>query len=228
MVRRGYTLIELLVVISIVAILISILLPALNMARSSAKSLQCKSNLRNVYFAWDSMLRDRSGLIPYTLNPPDNKDKNKPWKDMGWDEHLPDYLDAGAGNKDAYYCQNALQTYDDVLYTFDVVGYAINCRWSGDGTYGDNSLKRIDDVRSMSSYPVFADSRVYLAGGGYFSRCLMGPVDYADGLWGVGLHHDQRASVLYAAGNIGSVDKEQLLNGSEPGENGVPGFFLAD
>jgi len=50
--RRGFTLIELLVVIAIIAILMAILMPALNRVKEQGKRAGCLANLRQLQLAW--------------------------------------------------------------------------------------------------------------------------------------------------------------------------------
>ena len=63
--KRGFTLVELLVVISIIALLLAVLMPALQKARNNAKALACKSNIAQLALA----------ATAYSM---DNKDKYSP------------------------------------------------------------------------------------------------------------------------------------------------------
>lgn len=109
--NRGFTLIELLVVISIIALLISILLPALSSARKSAQEIQCASSQRQIATSMRAFANDFDSHFPwnYTVS-----GLSYMWNDMlgagGYDgrslpldDALSRRVDSGNGS-DIYVC----------------------------------------------------------------------------------------------------------------------------
>ena len=78
--RRGFTLVELLVVIGIIALLISILLPALNKARQQAMMVKCQANMRTLMQAVQMYASEHNAQIPF-CNWATNV--NTPWSNNG-------------------------------------------------------------------------------------------------------------------------------------------------
>ena len=68
----GFTLIELLVVIAIIGVLMAVLLPSLNKARSLAKRISCRRNLKEVAFAWQMYIDDADGYFLLRKNAQNN------------------------------------------------------------------------------------------------------------------------------------------------------------
>lgn len=106
--KPGFTLIELLVVISIIALLIAILLPALGAARRTASNADCLSRMRSMAVAITAYEVDNKGLLPRGHggnNAAFNTDPDFTWYIT---EYLEDYMDVDdALNTDYYICPDS-------------------------------------------------------------------------------------------------------------------------
>lgn len=231
MLRKGFTLIELLVVIAIIAILASMLLPALNKARAKALAATCASNLRQMGQVANIYNDDNNNTLPPCVLLASSSDLgfDAPW---AWFYAKAGYIPKpSVGNRAIFLCPGSETSgnhgFIDYSATYGADYYAHKV--------ARGSL-RLDNLgKNASRYPLYADSIKCTPS----SPPTILTTEKATwqsyviyGSWGgtTSLRHSKACNILFADGHVEAVKKEKFYDYFYKGINkdwldGYPFYF---
>lgn len=102
--QSAFTLMELLVTVSIIALLMAMLMPAIKIVRDSGRTLKCKANLRQIMLGMHGYAQDWNGkLVPHLLG-----DR--------WFVKIGQYLDGDRGKQFTFQIQGDLTKFNNVIW----------------------------------------------------------------------------------------------------------------
>lgn len=225
--RGAFTLVELLVVIGIIALLISILLPALSRARESAASVQCQSNLRQIGMAVSSYINDNKGYFPPLVTFGSWSDPSQYWVPPYWPDYLTTYLPRGATHH--LDLEGRPNTYNAVFFCPSemnhmpsIVDYAAMYYPSDTGIRGPfvwhDGVKLVQIPRS-SDRAMISDGTYVTNGTRYGSWYFCPPVEYASIATATNLataygpyppRHGKSMNFLFIDGHVESIQVDPM------------------
>lgn len=232
--QKAFTLIELLVVISIIALLVGILLPALGAARKSAQSVVCLSNVRQMGVALGAFVTDHDGKLPSVVANSDPLEQSQ-WAidfcaimGLDWENEKAAIVSRqngvpGPAGFDGWKCPADA---DDQPFIYgpnypNLVAYSTN-----PGMYGPTKRKpmNIDKVRDASHVMIFSEQKEAT------ETSIWAPFGKAGGTWpfdtdfdGDGIKDSNAALLANLKGKYGTDNPYNNLgprHGGGPGANG--------
>ena len=231
--RRAFTLIELLVVISIIALLVALLLPALSHAREAAYNVSCMANQKQIALGVLTYAEDHDGKLPPA------------WaNNWYWPYHLLPWV---GGESDIYECKSKLTPYETFNTYMANGGYrhGFDQQWAPAQAQGPTDLHRVNRpgkyvliVETTEDWAIFQSGSATWWGQGREPFMLGGLTEHMSyfastnlGAYGWGGRHFRGgggrgtdpwgfSNINFGDGHVGSYSMQQIV------EQFVTGFWF--
>jgi len=208
--KKGFTLIELLVVIAVIAVLVSMLVPALQNARKQAKSAYCLNNLKQVGAICLMYAYDHKDTLPIAFDEPKWL-AAQPQEAGRWMQTLSELNYLTDDRRHCILCPSFPPTPEEWMRQFELYGVisrSYGMRYSGQ----QNSDFRLSKIKTPSEFLFITDS-IELA----ITHEQWYYIRYPDS--GFKIHsarHNGKANVCFADGSVRTLDKHGILGLSDP------------
>lgn len=217
--RRAFTLIELLVVVAIIAILASMLLPALSKARDKARQGVCASNLKQLMLAFQLYVDEYDGFTPEAGKQSKPYDASKPAFEHMWYRTLTPYMGQDSTVPDgapSLACPSSRGDWGRWNYSPPYPWYKrLQEPWQNTWDYG--GAVRLTAIRYPTELMAFGEVKPYLTTWHttYLTWMYSGVFQYPGSPGFDTMAPDMHATGMnsaYADGHVGSLPTSELLS----------------